>query len=262
GAFYKGMRLMAVDGFVLDLPDTPDNERAFGRPKSGRTAGAFPQARVLALCEAGSHDFWRWSVKPCRRGEARMAPYLLGQLEAGMLLAWDRNFLSYNNVKQVLSRRAHLLARIRSSLIFEPTQELPDGSYLAKLYRTPADRKKDQGGVVVRVIQYTLNDPSRPSKERAHRLLTTLLGAEPYPAVELVELYHQRWEEELSIDELKTHQKERPTLRSQTPRGVAQEIEGLMLAHYCVRAVMCEAAGEVGLDPRRLSFVGTLKILR
>jgi len=262
GAFYKGMRLVAIDGFILDLADTRANERAFGRPKSGRCAGAFPQARVLALCETGSHALYRWLVKPCHRGEAKMAPYLLARLEPGMLLAADRNFLSYKNVTQVLSRQAHLLARIRGGLIFEPIEELPDGSYLAKLYRTPAAHKKDEGGVVVRIIEYTLNDPNRPTKERVHRLLTTLLDAEAYPAVELVELYHERWEEELSIDELKTHQKERPTLRSQTPLGVVQEIEALMLAHYVVRAVMFEAACQAGVMPRRLSFVGTLKILR
>jgi hypothetical protein len=262
GAFYKGMRLMALDGFVLDLPDTPDNLRAFGRPQSGRSAGAFPQARVLALCEIGSHIFYRWLVKPCRRGEVKMAPYLLGQLQAGMLLLWDRNFLSYRNVKQVVARQAHLLARIKKGQVCEPIEVLADGSYVAMMYRNSNDRKADRNGIKVRVIQYTLSDPIRPGKGEVHRLLTTLLDAKAYPAVELVELYHQRWEEELSMDELKTHQKERQTLRSQTALGVVQEIEGLMLGHYCVRAVMNEAAQQQGMDPRRLSFVGTLKILR
>jgi hypothetical protein len=262
GAFYNGLRLMAIDGFVLDLADTPANERAFGRPASGYAAGAFPQARVLGLCETGSHAFFRWLVKPCRRGESSMVPYLLGWLEPDMLLLWDRNLLSFRNVTQVLSRQAHLLARARGNLIFEPIKQLADGSYLAKMYRTPADRKKDKGGVVVRIIEYTLNDPGRPSKQKTHRLLTTLLDAEVYPAVELVELYHERWEEELSIDELKTHQKERPTLRSKTPLGVVQEIEGLLLAHYAVRALMYQAAGERGVAPRGLSFTGALKILR
>lgn len=262
GAFYEGMRLMAIDGFVLDPPDTPANERAFGRPKSGRGKSAFPQARVVASCEVGSHAFWRWLLKPFCRGESRMAPYLLDQLEKGMLLLWGRNFLSFRNVTRVLKRKAHLLARAKVSLIFEPTKELADGSYLARTYRTEADRKGGKGGIEVRIIEYELRDPNRPSKEKAHRLLTTLTDAEAYPALELVELYHQRWEEELSIDELKTHQKGRPVLRSQTPLGVAQGIEGLMLAHYCVRAVMALAAREAGLDPRRLSFVGTLSIIR
>jgi hypothetical protein len=262
GAFYKGRRLMAIDGFVLDLPDTPDNERAFGRPKSGRSPGAFPQARVVALCEVGSHAFWRWLVKPFWRGESTMAPYLLGQLEQDVLILFDRNFLSFGNVSQVLDRKAHLLARVASNRILEPIEVLADGSYLAKMYKTEYDRKKDRKGVLVRVIQYELTDPNRPSKEKVHRLVTTLLDAQAYPALGLVELYHQRWEEELSIDELKTHQKERPVLRSKTPLGVVQEIEGLMLAHYCVRAVTYQAARDRGMDPRRLSFVGTLRILR
>jgi hypothetical protein len=256
------MRLMALDGFVLDLPDTGENDRAFGRPGSGRGKGAFPQARVVALCEVGSHAFWRWTVKPFWRGEATMAHHLLGKLEEGMLVLLDRNLLSFRNLSQVLDRDAHLLARVASNRIFEPTEVLADGSYLAKAYRTDYDRKEDRNGVEVRVIEYELTDPDRPSKEKVHRLVTTLLDAQAYPALELVELYHQRWEEELSIDELKTHQKGRPTLRSKTPLGVVQEIEGLMLAHYCVRAVMYQAARERGLAPRRLSFVGTLKIIQ
>jgi hypothetical protein len=263
GAFYKGLRLMALDGFVLDLPDTPANERAFGRPGTARAPGAFPQARVLALCEAGTHVLYRWLLKPCRRNEARMAPYLLRRwLGEGMLLLWDRAFLSYESVRQVLAGRAQLLARAKCGRVFAPTRVLPDGSYLAKMYPSDKHRRRDEGGLVVRVIDYRLDDPGRPTKEGAHRLVTTLLDAGAYPAEELVALYHQRWEEELAIDELKTHQRERPVLRSQTPAGVVQEVEGLLLAHYAVRALMFEAAQPGGLDPRRLSFTGTLKVLR
>src|SRR5207248_10668080 len=114
GAFYRGMRTMARDGFVIDVPDTPANVRAFGRPGSGRAPGAFPQARVLALCETGSHVLWRSSIKPCHRGEVAMARYLLRFLQRDMLLLWDRNFLSYQAVSEVRRRRAHLLARIKS----------------------------------------------------------------------------------------------------------------------------------------------------
>src|SRR3954471_16772401 len=146
GAFYRGMRTMALDGFVVDLPDTPANERAFGRPGSGRAPGAFPQARVLALCETGSHVLWRSLIKPCSRGEVPMAHYLLRFLQPDMLLLWDRNFLSYRTVAEVRQREAHLLARIKKNLIFEPIRTLPDGSYLAKLYRSAADRRQDRDG--------------------------------------------------------------------------------------------------------------------
>jgi len=262
GAFYKGLRLMAIDGFVLDLADTPANAHAFGRPGTGRAPGAFPQARVLALCETGSHVLYRWLVKPLCRGEARMTPYLLRFLQEDMLLLWDRNFLSYKALQQVRAQKAQLLARVKSNWIFTPIEVLKDGSYLAKMYPSRRHRDRDEGGVVVRLIEYTLEDPGRPATEKVHRLLTTLLDAGEHPAEELIVLYHQRWEEELAIDELKTHQKERPVLRSQTPLAVVQEIEGLMLAHYVVRALMAEAAAEQGLDPRGLSFTGTLKVLR
>jgi hypothetical protein len=262
GAFYKGMRLMALDGFVLDLPDTPNNARVFGRPQSGRAEGAFPQARVLSLCEVGTHVLYKHLAKPIRCGEVTMADYLLRWVEEGTLLLWDRGFLSYKNLKQVLARKAHLLARIKSNLVFEPIKVLADGSFLAKIYPSTRHREKDEGGIVVRIIEYTLADPSRTKDSKKHRLLTTLLDAAAHPAEELIVLYHERWEHELAIDELKTHQMARPVLRSKTPAGVVQEIEGLLLAHYVVRTLMFEAAQKTGEDPRRLSFTATLKILR
>jgi hypothetical protein len=261
-AFYAGMRLMALDSFVVDVPDTPANERAFGRPKSGRAAGAFPQARVLSLCEIGTHVLWRSLIKPHRRGEVPMARFLLRQLEENMLLLWDRNFLSYDLVKQVRERKAHLLARIKKNLVFTPIRRLSDGSFLAKLYPSPRHRERDEGGIVVRIIEYTFDDPGRPGSGAKHRLLTTLLDARRHPAGRLIVLYHERWEEEVAIDELKTHQRERPVLRSETPAGVVQEIYGLLLGHYIVRKLMCEAAILADCAPRELSFVNTLKILR
>src|SRR5512135_3409119 len=262
GAFYRGLRLMALDGFTVDVPDTPRNDRAFGRPDGHRAPGAFPQARVLALCETGSHVLWRWLIKPYHRGEVTMAHRLLRELQPDMLLLWDRNFLSYQTVAEVCARRAHLLARIKSNLIFTPIRALADGSFLAKLYRNAADRRADRDGILVRIIEYTFDDPGRPGSGQPHRLLTTLLDEALDAAETLILLYHERWEEGLTIDELKTHQRERPVLRSQTPAGVVQELYGLLLGHYVIRVLMKEAAATQGLDPRRLSFTGTLKILR
>jgi hypothetical protein len=262
GAFYHGLRLMALDSFVVDVPDSPANARAFGRPGSGRSPAAFPQARVLALCEVGTHVLWRTLTKPYRRGEVTMAAYLLRFLQEGILLLWDRNFLSYDLVQQVRRRGAHLLARIKDRLVFRPLRRLGDGSYLAKLYPSPRHRDRDEGGAVVRIIEYTLSDPGRPGSGAKHRLLTTLLGAARHPAKRLILLYHERWEEEGTIDEIKTHQRERPVLRSETPAGVVQEIQGLLLAHYVVRVLMSEAARQQHLPPRRLSLTGALKVLR
>jgi hypothetical protein len=258
--FYRGLRLMALDSFVVDLPDSPANDHAFGRPGSGRSPAAFPQARVLALCEVGTHILWRTQIKPCRRSEVVMAPALLRHLQENMLILWDRGFLSFDLVRQVRQRKAHLLARVKSNLVFQPFRRLSDGSMLTKLYASPRHRNRDEEWVVVRLIEYTLRESGQESKK--HRLLTTLQDAGRHPAKRLITLYHERWEEELAIDEFKTHQRERPVLRSETPAGVVQEITGLLLAHYVVRVLMCEAATRDGLAPRRLSFAGTLNVLR
>lgn len=262
GAFYRGLRLMALDGFVVDIPDSPANDRVFGRPGNDRSPGAFPQARVLALCEVGTHVLWRTLTKPCRRSEVSMAAYLLGFLQPDMLLLWDRNFLSYRRVQQVRQRRAQLLARIKGNLVFHPCRRCADGSYLAKLYPSWRHRDRDADGIVVRIIEYTLDDPGRPGTGQKHRLLTTLLDAHRHPAKRLIELYHERWEEELAVGEVKTYQRQRPVLRSETPAGVVQEIAGLLLAHYVIRVLMSEAAQRQQLPPRRLSFTGALKVLR
>ena len=261
-AFYRHLRLMAIDGFVVDLADAPANARIFGRPKGGRTPGAFPQARVLALCELGTHVLWKCLIKPLRCAEIIMVQVLLRQLTDDMLLLWDRGFLSYANLKQLLAQPAQLLARVKKNWVFTKLKVFPDGSYLAKLYPSAKHRRKDLDGIVVRIIEYTFHDKGRPGSGQFHRLLTTLLDAHLDPAKRLIELSHERWEEELAIDELKTHQRQRPVLRSQTPAGVVQEIYGLLLAHFVVRTLLFEAAATQKLAPRRLSFTGALKILR
>ena len=171
-----------------------------------------------------------------------MARYLLRFLEENMLLLWDRGFLSYDLVQQVRRRRAHLLARIKKNLIFTPIKRLGDGSFLAKLYPSPRHRDRDEDGILVRIIEYTFDDPGRPGSGEKHRLLTTCSAPTKHPAKRLIVLYHERWEEELAIDELKTHQRERSVLRSETPAGVVQEIYGLLLGHFVIRKLMCEAA--------------------
>jgi len=183
-------------------------------------------------------------------------------LQKNMLVLWDRGFLSYQLVHAVQRRGAHLLARVKTGLVFHPIRQLNDGSYLAKLYPSDSCRKQDKKGILVRIIEYTLDDPGRSGSGEKHRLLTTLLPASEHPAKRLIILYHERWEEEITIDELKTHQRERPVLRSQTPAGVVQEIYGLLLGHYVIRKLMCDAADLAGCAPRELSFVNTLKIVR
>lgn len=263
GAFHRQYRLMGLDGFVADLADSTENDRVFGRPDSGRGPSAFPQVRVLSLCELGAHVLWRSLVKPCRRGEIAMAPALVRHLRPDMLLLWDRNFFSYALVRQVVvSRKAQLLARVKTNWVFRPLRTRADGSYVARVYESPRHRERDCGGIEVRIIEYTLRDPGRTGDGEKHRLLTTLSDEDRDPARDLVVLYHERWEEERTLDELKTHQRERPVLRSQTPAGVVQELYGLLTAHGLVRRAMSAAAARAGVAPRRVSFTGALKILR
>jgi len=181
-------------------------------------------------------------------------------------LLWDRGFLSYN-LWQAVALRCALLARVKAKLILRPIQSLSDGSYLAKVYPNSSDRTANRWGIVVRVIRYTHDDPRRVDCGKDHVLLTTLLDAEKYPAGELIVLYHERWEIELTFDEQKTHQTApratKPAhLRSETPLGVIQEIYALAIGHYATRRLMAEAAAQEELDPDRLSFLGCLQILK
>src|SRR3954452_2561974 len=263
GAFYRGWRLMGIDGTTLDMPDTPANARAFGRPASGRAAGAFPQVRLLALCELGTHAVCGLAIKPLCHGEPSMVGQLLDHLGPGTLLIWVRGFFSYELISAVLRRGAHLLARVKSNTVLRPIRRLADGSYLAKIYPSAADRRRDARGLWVRVIEYTHDDPNRPGAGERHRLITDLTNPDDMPAPEAPLVYHERWEGELAFDEIKTHLSARAVpIRSKTPAGVVQEIYGLMLAHYVVRRVMHDAAVAASQDPDRLSFTDSLRVLQ
>ena len=263
GASYGGWRLMGIDGTTLDLPDTPANVRTFGRPKGPRADAAFPQVRLLALCELGTHAICGLAIKPICHGETTMVGQLLNDLGPGMLLIWDRGFFSFDLIKSVCMRGAHLLARVKSNTILKPLRYLADGSYLATLYPSQTDRRHDTNGLMVRVIEYTHDDPNRPGVGQRHRLVTDLLNPDDMPAFEAPLVYHERWEEELAFDEIKTHLNGREvSIRSKTPAGVIQEIYGLMLAHYVTRKVIHDAAVVTRHDPDRLSFIDALRILQ
>jgi hypothetical protein len=267
-AFYRGLRLMGIDGTVLDVPDTPANDKTFGRPTGGKRGdGAFPQVRKLSLVELGTHVEVAFQIKPCTVSEQAMLPSVLRHVTPDMLLIWDRNFFSYELWKTLNSREIKVLARVKANLILRPIQRLSDGSYLAKIYPNAYARQKDRDGIVVRVIKYKLDDPQRAGHDEEHTLLTNLLDEKLYPAGELICGYHERWEHELVYDEQKTHQDPRRAtkpahLRSETPAGVVQELYALSLGHFVVRGLMFEAAKREHLDPDRLSFTGCFQILQ
>ncbi len=267
GAFYRGLRLMAIDGTLLDVPDTKANEARFGRSTGSRGDGAFPQARKVSLVELGTHSEVAITIGSYYDGEQTLAEKLWDRIPLDALLLEDRNFFSYSHWKALDARGIKLLARLKNSMILKPIERLPDGSYLAKIYPSPYARDKDRDGIVIRVIEYTLDDSQRTGHGEVHRLGTNLIDPASFPALELVCLYHERWEHELVYDEQKTHQDpRRPTkpthLRSQTPEGVEQEIYALSLGHFVVRALMLEAAQRENIDVDELSFTGSLHILQ
>lgn len=267
GAFLFGLRLMAIDGSSLDVPDTPENARVFGRPTTdrGNKAGAFPQLRLVWLVEAGTHVLCDLIVRPCRAGEAPAARRLLRSVGAGMLVMWDRGLHSYEMLRGARDRGAEFLGRVGKAVVLGTEEPLRDGSFLAYVYPSPKHRRRRLDGLLVRVIEYAIDDPARPGRRERYRLVTSLLDPLAYPAATLAAEDHQRWEVESTADAVKVHQADRrpgPHLRSGRPREGVQEVYGLALAHLAVRLTMAEAAARAGLDPDRLSFTGTLRILR
>lgn len=264
GAFWRGLRLMSVDGTVLDVPDTADNAAEFGRPGSGRGEGsAFPQLRLVGLGECGTHALTGVAMGACTTGETTLARDLLGSLAPGMLVLADRNFFSFNLWNEARASGADLLWRTKSNHSLPVDQRLSDGSYLSHI-QANTDRRKQANPVTVRVVEYTVDDPGRPqANDTSYRLITSLLDPDSYPAAELAALYAERWEFESLLDELKTHQRgPRVVLRSKTPDGVRQEAYGYLCTHYAIRALMHTAATGHGVDPDRISFTRALHAAR
>lgn len=263
GAYLFGLRLMAIDGSVDDVPDTPENGAVFGRHHSDRGQSAFPQVQGVYLIECGTHAIVDAGFWPCHTSERVGGYRMLRSVEPGMLVMWDSGLHAYAMVAGVVQRGGHVLSRLPSHVKPEWGYTLPDGSYLAYLYPADYQRRKAGERLLVRVIPYTLTDPAWPGYGEPHRLITTLLDPDLYPLLDLVCGYHERWEAEITFDELDTHQRllDRP-LRSLTPVGVIQELYGLLIAHYAVRCLMHDAALQAGLDPDRLSFINAIEVIR
>jgi DDE family transposase len=264
GAFYRGLRLMSLDGTCLDVPDTPANEQEFGRPGSSRRegGGAFPQLRLVALSETGTHAITDAALGPYTTGENALADELVPTLRAGMLCLADRGFYSFERFQAARGTGAELLWQVKSDVGLPREQTLPDGSYLTSIHALK-DRKAKRDGQPARVIEYQLDDPVRGGEDQSYRLITTILDPGASPADELAGLYSERWEIEGALDELKTHQRgARVVLRSKAPDGVYQEAYGHLATHYAVRHVMHDAALRADLDPDRLSFIASLRAAR
>jgi hypothetical protein len=261
-AFYRGLRLVAIDGSNFELPDTPDNEQAFGRPGSRTGVAGYPQAQCAVLVECATHAIIGANLGPYRASEWAVCEPLLERLEPGMLCLADRGFSGFEHWARASATGAQLLWRCPANRVLPELAALPDGSYLSRIVPTGVTRAQAQArAITVRVIEYAL--PGLADAQPRYRLLTTLLDAQAAPALELAALYHQRWHIEQVFDELKTHLlRSRRALRSRTAELVRQEFYGWVLAHYAVRWLLHEGAWRHRMAHAELSFAGHLQLLR
>jgi hypothetical protein len=261
GAWYRHWRLVTLDGSTLDIADTAENEKEYGRPGASRGSSAFPKIRFVGLLENGTHVLWAARMAPYATDEITLAQQVVPALQKGMLCLADRFFPSYRLWQAAAKTGADLLWRTRQNARLDVDQRLPDGSYLSRLYASTSDRRKQRNAITVRAIDYCLQDV--PGAEPVYRLITTILDPERAPAKELAALYHERWEIETALDELKTHLRgAQIVLRSKAPELVAQEFYGLLMAHFAIRGLMHEAALRADEDPDRLSFLHTVRVVQ
>jgi hypothetical protein len=261
GAWYRGLRLVSVDGSTLEVADQSANSKAFGRAGASRGQSAFPQLRFVSLVENGTHVLFGTQMGPYSSGEITLAKGVLSALRKGMLCLADRQFFGFELWQQARASGADLLWRIKINARLPREQPLADGSYLSRIYRTERDRRHQRNALSVRVIEYRLQGVS--DAEPIYRLLTSLLDPAQAPATELAALYHERWEIETALAELKTHLRgAKIVLRSKTPELVRQEFYGLMMAHFAVRGLMHEAALKADTDPDQLSFLHAVRVIR
>jgi hypothetical protein len=250
---------MAIDGSVFNTPDTPANAAAFGRSSNQYGPGAYPQVRCVLLAECGSHGVVGLSIDRYDVSEVHGAHHLLLQVGPEMLVLMDAGITSGGFLEHVRERRAHALGALETGAWEQLAHQrrLADGSVLAWVGPTRPSHARYplRRGMWVRIISYHVSDERLGEPGKVYRLVTTLLNPRVAPALELIGLYHERWEIELVIDEIKTHERAgRKVLRSKTPEGVRQELYGIYLAHYAVRLLLAQAAVEAELDPDRLSF--------
>ena len=261
GAWYRGWRLVSIDGSTLDIADEKGNDETFGRPGASRGTSAYPQIRFVSLVENGTHVLFGSRMADYATSEVALSKSVLPSLSKGMLCLADRGFFGFEMWKQAAATGADLLWRVRKNILLPCEKRLPDGSYESRIYPSQQGQRRQRNGVVVRVIEYRLEGVE--GAEPLYRLATTLLDPELTPAAELAAIYHDRWEIETAFDELKTHLRgAHIVLRSKTPDLVRQEFYGLLMAHFAVRGLMHEAALDAGEDPDRLSFLHAVRVVR
>jgi hypothetical protein len=262
GAWYRGLRVVAVDGTGMDVADEAANANFFGYPGTSRGESAFPQIHVLALVECGTHAVIGAEHGPCRYSEQKMAASLFpATLRPDMLLLADRNFYGYALWQTASAGGCKLLWRVKSNLKLPREHILPDGSYLSRIYS--AKDKTRKHGQTIRVIEYTLGEDIS-TKPEIYRVITNIIDYTQAPADELAALYHERWEVEGVFTELKTRLcgAGHTTLRSKTPSLVEQELWGLLIAHFAIRQLIVHAGLLNTIDPDKLSFMNAVRVIK
>lgn len=261
GAWYRKRRLVSLDGSTLEIADEQENDAAFGRPGASRGSSAYPQIRFVSLVESGTHVLFGSQMASYATGEISLAKAVLPSLEKGMLCLADRSFFGFQLWKMAGDTGTDLLWRIKANLRLPCEKRFADGSYLSHVYAGQQDFRHKTNGIAVRVIDYRLDGVA--DAEPVYRLVTTILDPQEAPADELAALYHERWEIETALDELKTHLRgAKIVLRSKTPDLVRQEFYGLMMAHFAIRDLMHQAALKADEDPDRLSFLHAVRVIR
>lgn len=276
GAWFRSWRVMAVDGVILDVPDTPDNNAEFDHSSGGKGKSAFPLVRVVGLAECGTHAIVAAELGTWSTGERTLAARLAHQLQPDMLAIFDQGFYGYKLWHTAIDHGADVLFRVNTTLVLPVLETFPDGSYRSVLLdparqspiRQRARKAGDGGhailaaeGTPCRVVEYMVTN--RGDETETICLITSILDWQEAPAHELAALYHERWEFEITLDEIEIHQLGHGrVLRSKSPEMVRQEIWGILLTHYAIRHLMHEAADTADIDPDRLSFIRSLRIIR
>lgn len=267
GGFWRGRRVLSVDGTTLDVQDTPANWARFGGPgtasESGQAlAGGFPKMRVVALAECGTRALIAARLGSYATSEKALTIELLPLLGQGMLVLADRNFPGHDLWGRAAATGADLLWRVGSSFPLPVQTVLADGTYLSELAVPKDKRRTGAEPITVRVVEYHLLD-DRGNPTETFVLITTLLDPASAPAAELAELYHDRWQIENAFGSLKSGLKgDGVVLRSKAPDGAEQELWALLCAYHAIRELMCAAAELAEHDPLRLSFVAALDAVR
>ncbi len=261
GAWYRQWQVVSLDGSTMDVADTKENAAAFGRPSGSQGEGAYPQIRFVSLVENGTHVLFGSRMDSYKTDEMSLSRDVGKNLQKGMLCLADRLFFGYKLWMELGATGADLAWRVKKNIRLPCLKRFRDGSFLSKIYASENDRRNNRGGISVRIIEYQLSGIEKA--EPLYRLVTTILDPEEAPAKELAALYHERWEIEVALDELKTHLRgAKIILRSKRPDLVQQEFYGFMMAHFAIRGLMHEAAVKGDIDPDRLSFVHAVRVVR